>query len=208
MSKILFLDESGDLGLNGSNYFLVSVILLDRKDYEKLKKILKKIKNKFKNLHKSDELKANKMTNRVKLEILRKTSNINYKIYSIVFNKNNVNNKLFLKKNKVNNVYIEIVSELFRKNTFEICQTFEFDKFVPSNHELLFQEKILHILGNESKNSLKFLYSQQSKGIQFVDLIAWTLFQNFEYKNKKFLELIENKYDILFYYKKNIKNKN
>ena len=215
MNKIFFLDESGDLGLNGSNYFLICVILVDGKEYEKLKKILKKIKNRFKNLYKLDELKANKMTSNVKLDILRKTSNINYKIYSIVLNKNNVNNKLFLKRSKVNNIYIEVVSELFRKNTFEDCQTFEFDKFVPSNLEYLFHEKILNILGKENNNilskennnlnnnySLKFLYSQQSKGIQFADLISWVIFQKFEYKNPKFLESIEDKCDIIFYKKK------
>ena len=84
-----------------------------------MKKILKKIKNKFKKLYKFDELKANKTTNKIKLDILRKTSILNCKIYSNVMNKKNVNNKLLLKRNKVNNVYMEVVSELFRKNTFE-----------------------------------------------------------------------------------------
>jgi len=89
------------------------------------------------------------MKNNVKLDILRKTSNIDYKIHSIVLNKKNINNKLFLKRNKVNNVYMEVVSELFRKNTFEDCETLEFDKFVPSNLEYSFHEKIINILGKK-----------------------------------------------------------
>ena len=117
-------------------------------------------------------------------------------------NKKNINNKIFLKNNKVNNVYIEIVSELFRKNDFKDCQIFEFDKFVPINLESFFHEEIFNILGKENNYSLKFLYSQQSKGIQFADLISWTIFQKFEYERLEFLEIIENKCNIIFYNKK------
>ena len=81
MNKILFLDESGNLGLKGLNYFVVCVLLVDEKEYTVLKKILKKIKKRNKYLKKLDELKANKMKNKIKIDILRKTSIIDYKVY-------------------------------------------------------------------------------------------------------------------------------
>jgi len=65
------------------------------------------------------------------------------------------------------------------------------------------------LLSKENNNSLKFLYSQQSKGIQFADLISWAIFQKFEYKQGKFSESIENKCDIIFFNKNALKsNKN
>jgi len=71
----LYLDESGDLELNGSNYFIISILIVNtEKDGIKLKKIFKKIrKYKFKKelkIHK--EIKSNKSPEKLKKYLIKK----------------------------------------------------------------------------------------------------------------------------------------
>jgi len=59
---MLFLDESGDLGLNGTNYFVISILEIEKTEYKKLENILKRLqKYKFKKqLKKENEIKGSK----------------------------------------------------------------------------------------------------------------------------------------------------
>jgi hypothetical protein len=198
----LFLDESGDLGIYGTKYFIISAIIIDNKEFIKLKKILKKIRNKSDLLKKSKEMKAIKMSNDLKKQILMRTNDINYEIHSIVMNKKKFNNKSFLINSNANFVYMDIVNELFNNKSFRKCQSFKLDNFVVKNLENIFQEKLIKNLGDEKDICLYFLDSSLTKGIQFVDLISWSIFQKIENNNSEFVKMIKNKLNIKYYDKK------
>jgi hypothetical protein len=76
---------------------------------------------------------------------------------------------------------------------------FEFDEFVGESFENQFHEKILNIFEKEKSISLKFVDSSLSPGVQFVDLIAWCIFQKIENNDILFLKNITKKVNIHFY---------
>ncbi|MDR0911011.1 MAG: hypothetical protein LBM96_00225 [Methanobrevibacter sp.] len=112
---IAFLDESGDLGINGTNNFVISIIILRESEYAKLKRILKKIKNRTGYLKKSKELKSTKLSKNMKLNILKNTNDIDYAIYSIVMDKKQIINESLLINNNINTIYISLVLKLLKK---------------------------------------------------------------------------------------------
>ena len=58
-----------------------------------------------------------------------------------------------------------------------------------------FNELFLNNLNNIKKQPLKIEHadSRHYKGLQMVDLISWSTFQNFENNNPEFLDMINNK---------------
>jgi len=97
---VLYQDESGDLGLNGSDYFIVSILIVNtEKDGVKLKKIFKKIrKHKFKKeLRVHKEIKSNKSSEMLKKYLLRNLASLNIKSCSLVLDKRKPKIRIFLK---------------------------------------------------------------------------------------------------------------
>jgi len=192
---MLFLDESGDLGLNGTNYFVISILEIEKTEYKKLKNILKRLqKYKFKKqLKKENEIKGSKTNKKIKIHILKKMKTIDYKTYSIIMNKMETRHRKDLKNRNINEVYIEMVCELLSEK--HICSDYEimiFDKFVPYYDQKMFKRKLFEILDN-TKASLKFLESFNSLGIQYVDVISWSIFQSFENNSTEFIDIFKEK---------------
>ncbi|MEG3224758.1 MAG: hypothetical protein BME94_04300 [Methanobacteriales archaeon Met13] len=67
----LYIDESGDIGLKGSNYLVIVALKLS--DFKPLDRIIKNIRrNKFKKeLSNSNEIKANKSSTDLKINFLK-----------------------------------------------------------------------------------------------------------------------------------------
>ncbi|KZX17610.1 DUF3800 domain-containing protein [Methanobrevibacter filiformis] len=199
--EYLFLDESGDMGLNDNNYFIISILRFDSHDECcKLNKIRNKIlKRRFrKEILTHNEIKFNAISHKLKTHALNELNKLDFNSYSIIINKKDHNNLNLFKNNNKNEIYIDIVLELLKKIELNKPFTIRMDKFLPSkyidkfNHEFLdkFQEsKIYH------SNSTKYI------GIQFVDLISGSSFQYFERNNSEFLDIFENKHSF-YYYKK------
>jgi hypothetical protein len=172
---------------------------IDNENYKKLKNLFKKIKtNKFKKeLKSTNEIKSTKISDDIKYHILNRSNKFNFKIYCIVVEKNNEIKKL-IEKNNINDLYIDIVCELIKKCNINSQTYLKFDRFTPNNYLDNFRDKILKFnKGNSLK--LHFADSQQFKGIQFVDVISWVLFQSFENKNSKYLEKGHFKPEIFYY---------
>lgn len=77
MLKYLFIDESGDLGLPGSKYLVISCLAVD--DQTRLGRIIKNARRyKFrKELKKACEIKANKSSPELKKHLLTKLNDLN-----------------------------------------------------------------------------------------------------------------------------------
>ena len=115
---ILYQDESGDLGLKGSEYFIISMLIINSEEKGlKLKKIFKKMrKYKFKKelkIHK--EIKSNKSSRELKIILLKKLVELNIKSYSIVLNKKKYENIMILKNKSNIEIYLKLMIKLLRK---------------------------------------------------------------------------------------------
>ena len=205
----MFLDESGDLGLKGSNHFVITIIRISESEYKKLKKILKKIrKNLPKKYKRIKKLKATKLDKQTKEYILKKTNKLDFRVFSIILNKKSHKNVIYIKKVNKNDLYMDITCELMKKIesideiVFNKNISIKLDKFVHSHYIPNFTMKILENLKlDKKKKIIKFANSEQYKGIQFVDLLSWCVYQKIENNEKNYLKEIETKL-IKFDYRK------
>ncbi|MGL4669977.1 MAG: DUF3800 domain-containing protein [Methanobacteriaceae archaeon] len=195
----MFLDESGDLGLKGSNYFVVVIIAFkSQKDVKKAENILKKLKRRAfkKDLKNINEIKSTKISPEMRLHILSKLNTLNISIYAIVVRKNDLEMRKLLRKG-VNKTYIKIISKLVKNITIKNQINLKMDKFLPNSYENILYEKIRSIDNRFIRKSIICCdFSQKWKGIQIADLIAWCIFQKYENNDYDFVNKIKLKCEI------------
>ncbi|MCL2688129.1 MAG: DUF3800 domain-containing protein [Methanobrevibacter sp.] len=205
-NEYLFLDESGNLGLDNTKFFIITILrLYSSEECLKFKSLRTRIlKKKFKReLANHNEIKFKQMSNDFKIVALNNISEFNIKSYSMVMDKTHILNKKLLKETNKNKIYMDMIIELLKCMDLNSSYVLRMDKFLPRNFIEDFNYKFFNskeILNNGCKvfhsNSAKYL------GIQFVDLISGSCFQSFERNNHIFLDIIKNKHKI-FYYKRN-----
>ena len=196
----MFLDESGDLGLKGSNYFVITIIGISDIEYKKLKKTLKKLRRSIqKDLKKTNELKATKLDRQTKEYILKKTNKVDFRIFSMILDKKSPKNLVHMTNVNKNDLYIKITCELIKKIeskgefVFSRNISLKLDKFVYSSYIDNFTLQILENLKLTNKKIIEFANSEQYKGIQFADLLSWCIYQEIENNKKNYLKEIKNK---------------
>ena len=193
--KYIYIDESVDLGDSqySSKNFFMGAIVVDSP--HSLKRIIKKVKRDNKNrIHKAPEIKGNKTDKHIIERILKKVNNIQYEVYAIYLNKQNMDKILNFYNHHA--LYDEIASKLAEKIkiTAPTCIIVDKSKFNPdyiNNFNNLFLSK----LNNAENHSISIMHgdSKNYKGLQIADLISWSVFQKAEHKNSKYIDLIENK---------------
>ena len=113
MLNYIYIDESGDLGLGGSKYLILSALLIDNPaDLDRIIKNMRR--NKFKKeLRKAQEIKANNSSKDVIRYMLLKLNEVkNTKIFYMVLEKNKIMSE-YLKDNK-SKLYNYVAGKLAR----------------------------------------------------------------------------------------------
>jgi hypothetical protein len=192
--RYMYIDESGDLGMRGSKYMVLSALMVD--DPKKLNRIIKNIRrNKFKKqLKKASEIKANKSSDELRRYMLKKLNGVEKtKIFYIVLEKKKLFSE-YLKKDK--HALYNYVAGKLAKNIIlnKIDIEIRIDK---SKGKQLLQEdfnryftKNLEEKSDLIKVKIHHSYSHSWSGLQFADLIAWSCFQKFEHGNSEYIDLI------------------
>jgi len=192
--KYMFLDESGDPGIRGSDYLIIAALLVD--DAKRLKKIIKNMRrNKFrKELKNASEIKANSSSDAVIKHMINELNNLNNaQIHCVVFEKRR-NKELFLKKD-MNQLYNHIAGALAKQIEIQDSIIIRIDKSKGKQmlrHE--FDEYFLYNLkdGSQMRNiEIYHSYSNSWEGLQFVDIIAWSYFQKYERHDNSYVNLID-----------------
>jgi len=203
MKNIIFGDESGDLGIKGSNYFILSLIIFSNKnEYKKLKYLLKKVRrHKFHKILKTQrEIKGYKSSDELVFYLLKKSNEINYKIYTIVFNKKKHSNKVFLENHNQYHIYSQLIFTLLNNINLKTDFILTLDRFISPINDENFKKAMIKELEKTVRNSkIHHSNSEKWKGIQFADLIAWSSFQKFERNKTKYLEKLKNKHEIFHF---------
>ena len=186
----IYIDESGDLGKD-SKYFIISAIISSNKtDLERIINKIKKIKKK--QLRNSNEIKGNNTPNYIIKKILKRLENIDYEAVIIVFNKEN---KDKIKYSNNNELYDIIASELAKMITIKQKTSIIIDKSKTKHSDIkLFDKYFIENLNNNLNFPIEIshLSSTNSKGLQIIDIISWSYFQNYEKNNEEFIKLIKN----------------
>jgi hypothetical protein len=195
MLKYIYIDESGDLGTGGSNYLVLSALLVNKP--KELDRIIKNMRrNKFKKeLKKASEIKANSSSDEVRRHMLLKLNETaDTKIFYIVLEKKKLYSK-YLRDNK-HKLYNYVAGKLARQIILnDLDVEIKIDK--SKGKQLLREDFNNHFLKNLNEKSkvrkatIEHSYSHSWSGLQFADMLAWACFQKFEHNNSEFVELLE-----------------
>jgi hypothetical protein len=190
----IYIDESGDLGTKetSSKYFIITAIKVE--DSKKLDKIIKKTRRNFKKkMLTSNEIKGGNLPYDLKIKILKKLNKMDYEVFIIVLNKEN-RYKIGSYNNK--DLYDILASKLAKLINIDKPTFIFIDKSKNKEEEISkFNNIFLDNLNNIQKQPIimEHANSIHYKGLQMADLISWSTFQNFEYENNEFLDIIKNK---------------
>lgn len=190
----MYIDESGDLGMKGSKYLVLSALLVENP--KMLDRIIKNMRrNKFRReLKKTEEIKANKSSKEIIIHMLKKLNDVKgARVFYIVLEKKKIISE-YLKDNK-DRLYNYVAGKLARQIALnEINVDIKIDK---SKGKQLLQEdfnryflKSLNHKSRLQKVNITHSYSHSFSGLQFADILAWSCFQKFEYNNSFFIDLL------------------
>lgn len=205
--KYMYIDESGDLGLNGSNYMTIAALLVtEPKELDRIIKSLRR--NKFrKELKKAIEIKANKSSAQLITEMILRLNQVKgAKLFFIVLEKQKVTSEYF-KSNK-HKLYDYVAGRLAKNIILEGgCVEVRID-LSKGKHILRedFNKCFLRNLHKNSKPTAVSIFHSLSHcwaGLQFADVLAWSCFQKFEHSNPVFIDLIILEKEIYFVWQKN-----
>lgn len=195
MLKYLYIDESGDLGIGGSEYLILSALLVENPAV--LDRIIKHMRrNKFKKeLKKAAEIKANKSSKELKVYMLQKLNEvIGAQIFYVVLEKKKLHSD-FLKNNK-HKLYNYVSGKLAKQILLDAVDVeVRIDK---SKGKQLLQEDFNEYFSKSlrEKSSIRKIiiyhsYSHSWSGLQFADLLSWSCFQKFEHNNNEYVDIIK-----------------
>jgi hypothetical protein len=190
----MYIDESGDLGISGSRYLVLSALIVENP--QDLDRVIKNMRrNKFKKeLKKANEIKAHASSKEIIIYMLKKLNEINKsKVFYVVLEKKKIFSE-FLKNDKhklynyvagklarninLNNVDIEI--KIDRSKGKQLLQE-DFNRYFINN----LNEKCISI-----KCKIEHSYSHNWSGLQFADILAWACFQKFENNDSSFIDML------------------
>ena len=192
MFKYLYIDESGDLGVDGSNYLVLAALLIDNP--ASLDRIIKNMRrNKFKKeLHKASEIKANHSSDEIRVYMLKKLNEVTgAKVFYIILEKKKLYSQYL--KNDKNKLYNYVAGKLGR-------QLFLHDtdleiRIDRSKGKQLLQDDFNHhfeqcLKEKSSRINVKIFhsYSHSWSGLQFADILSWSCFQKFEHGNSAYVD--------------------
>ena len=191
----VYIDESGDLGVYGSKFFIVAAIIVD--DPLELKRIIKKLrqrklKKKIKDL---PEIKANKATYREREYVLNRLKAAKSTIFAIAVEKNKIKSRLFSVKDKLYNYLCGILIKrlsldcqelnitIDRKHTNTLIQQ-DFNRYITSKLSGKYKEMKVHIVHEDSS---------KSNELQVVDFLVWAISRKFNTGDDTYFLMIKDK---------------
>lgn len=198
----IFIDESGDLGEAGSNYFVITAIWTGRP--EMFDRIIKNIRRyKFrKELKEASEVKANSSSMELREHILKKFSELEEaKGHSIILDKKKVFSK-YLKgdKHKLYNYVCGVLASTMSFESKHLIIRIDRSKGKQALRDDFDGYIIKKCTENDSlrRVEVNHSWSHAWSGLQIVDFVSWALFQKYEHNNDSFYKLIEKKTNIYF----------
>lgn len=195
MFKYMYIDESGDLGEFGSNYFTVAGIIVDNPMI--LTRIIKKLRHQKlkKKIKELSEIKANNSDKRVREYVLKKVRRENCDIIAIVVEKKAIMKHLFNVKEKLYNYLCGILMKKIPVEDGKLIVTIDqkyTNTLLKEDFNNYIKKKCCQI---SDKVSIEIYHklSQSSNELQVVDFIAWSINRKFNAGDDYYYNLIEDK---------------
>ena len=192
--KYVFIDESGDLGRYGTNYFTIACVVVDDPKY--LERIMKKLRQRKlkKLLKKLPEIKANNSNRVIREYVLEKISKTSCEIFAIVVDKSKIMPHLFEVKDRLYNFLCRILlTEIENAETIHIVIDRKHTNTLIRENFNQYIENILKHRKSVKKITIKHLPSYSSQPLQVVDFVAWSINRKFNHGDDFYYRIIEDK---------------
>ena len=197
--RYVFIDESGDLGLGGSKYFVITAIWTDKP--EQFDRIVKNARrNKFKKeLRKAYEIKANSSSRELKIWILERFSSLESTHgQSVILEKSKLYSK-YLKDNK-DKLYNFVAGNLANigidtKNLIIRIDRSKGKQNLIEDFNLYMEKKFKEAKWNRKINDYHS-WSHGWSGLQIADIVSWAVFRKYECNDDYFFKIVEKKLNI------------
>ena len=195
--KYMYIDESGDLGLSASSskVLVISALLVENsKDLDKI--ITKMRRHKFRSeLEGAIEIKANKSSHEVRRHMILKLNELSgaYNFNMTLLKKRITSD--YLKKHR-DKLYNFIAGKLATNINLYGCDLeIRIDKskgkqFLRDDFNHYFKENLRED-SEIGKVAIHRSYSHSFSGLQFADLLAWSVFQKEERDNSEYVDMFE-----------------
>ncbi len=189
----VFLDESGDLGERGSEFFIIAAVV-PKQNCNLSSCIIRTRKKFFRNIAIS-ELKASKSDRNVIRHVLTQISKTDIDIYSLVVPKKEIRKRLFDNKDSL---YTLLVGALLdrveiKDNLLELIVD---KRLSPLNTRKKFDNFSTHTVKNNYPSirvQISHKYSEASKELQVADFVAYSIFQYNVHNDGELMGLISKK---------------
>ena len=198
--RYVFIDESGDLGLKGSKYLVLAALMIEEPKH--LNRLIKRIRRKHKSLNGTSELKANKSSDEIRAELLRKVNGLpSASAFFIVLEKKKLFSE-YLRENK-HRLYNYVAGKLAGYLPLEglnvrvIIDRSKGRQMLEQDFNDYFMSRIRQ-KGSPDRITIQHSYSQNWAGLQVVDFLAWAAFQKFERNDSSFIELLKIQNEVYY----------
>jgi len=192
--RYVVIDESGDLGIHGTPYFVIVLIVVD--DPKVLKRIVKKTRQKKlkKHIRHMSELKANKCDRTTREFLLRKVSKADCDIFAVVVEKAKIMPYLFEVKDRLYNFFCKILLNEIDVNSTSLRIIID-KKHTNTLLRKNFNGYIQRELSIRKHLSVEITHadSRSYTEIQVVDFVAWAIARKFNHGDDKYYRIIEDK---------------
>ena len=204
----LYIDESGDLGINGSRYFLICALDIDEKDKKSLSKRAGRIISRFKkdkNIDKKTEIKGWSLKEDDRLELINKILYSGVKIRYIVLDIKQTT--MLLKKSDDKNACYNYLVQLIIKEIIKeypnvnIINIYLDNRSVKIGNRLslkpyLYNKLVLEQLETNKKLKriefkINYFESNSCYLIQWADIISNSLYKRYNSNKYKFYNKIK-----------------
>ncbi|MCK4717624.1 MAG: DUF3800 domain-containing protein [Thermoplasmata archaeon] len=192
-TRYVFIDESGDLGQYGSRFFTMAAVVVTEPKFTS--RIIKKLRQRKlkKNIRQLPEIKANNSNRMIREYVLKKVQELDCEIFSIVVEKESIQEHLFEVKNQL---YSEICGERLEKIDMD-SGTLRIVIDKKDTNTLLRKgfDQYLHkrMDGSGAKITIEHKPSHLSNELQVVDFIAWAIQRKFNTGDCSYYPIIEEK---------------
>lgn len=193
--QYIFIDESGDLGKDGSKYFTITSMSVI--DLLPIQRIIKKIRCRLvkKKLKQTVEIKANNSNTRIKKNVLKSIASCDCSISAVVIPKSKISNDLLDRKEEL---YNYLCGLLFSHITLD---TDVLKIVIDKKHSNRFLRDDLnqYIVSEIKKRStmikidIQHVDSYTSLELQAVDFVAWAVNRKFTHNDLDYYSLIKDK---------------
>ncbi|MCX6800630.1 MAG: DUF3800 domain-containing protein [Candidatus Diapherotrites archaeon] len=195
ITTYIFVDESGDLGKHGSNYFVIAC--LSTGDPRPIERIVKKVRERRlkRKMREITELKANSSNQEIRIDVLKRLVKCECKIDLIIIDKKQVTEQLYGAKNKLYNyVFGVLVEEMdFQKLKIEIViDKKDSNRLLREDLDQYIYKKIkeTHLCENVK---ITHMPSYANKALQIVDFVAWAAHRKYSFNDDLYYKIIEPK---------------